>query len=136
MASFTYNDGALKLQNGSIQWTTDTIKARLVSSVITPNRDDTAMSGMTDVGGSDKTLVNCTRTKDTALDRIVYDADDLSAWVAVPGGQTIGWLIIFKFVTNDAGSIPIFCIDVADTGTNGTDVTVPFAATGIGYTQQ
>jgi hypothetical protein len=136
MASFAYNDGALKLQDGSIQWTTDVIRARMVGSTVTPNKDDTSITGYTNVGGVDKTLVACTRTKDTALDRIVYDADNLSDFVAPPAGPTARYVIIFKFVTNDAASIPIFCIHCSDLVLNGTDVTAPFLAGGIFYSQQ
>ena len=92
------------------------------------------MTGLTAIG-TDQTLGSKTRTKNTTDDRIVYDAAD-PTWTAVAGGSTIGWCVVFKFVTIDGDSIPIFVIDLADTATNGSDITVTFDATGIGYTQQ
>lgn len=135
MANFVNNEGSESLQDNTIVWASDTIKARLVASSFTPNRDDTSMTGYT-VIGTDQTLANKTRTKDTANDRIVYDNTADIVWTAVAGGSTIGWVVIFKFVTNDAGSTPIFVLDVTDTATNGGDITVAFHADGIGYTQQ
>lgn len=134
MASFVTNRGALDLLSNVIVWATDTIKVRLVASSFTPNRDDTSMTGYTGIG-TDQTLGSKTRTEDTTNDRIVYDAAD-STWTAVAGGSTIGWLAIYQFVTNDAGSVPIAIIDVTDLPTNGGDVTAPYAATGLFYLQQ
>ena len=134
MASFVTNRGSLNLQSNSIVWASDTIKARLVPSSVTPDKDNTVMTGLTAIG-TDQTLGSKTRTEDTTNDRIVYDAAD-PTWTAVAGGSTIGWCIVYKFVTNDADSVPIAVIDLADTATNGGDITVQFNADGIAYTQQ
>lgn len=134
MASFVTNEGAESLQDNSIVWASDTIRARLVSSVATVNKDDTTMTPYTAIG-TDQTLGSKTRTKDTTNDRIVYDAAD-PTWTAVAGGSTVSHVCVFKFVTNDAGSTPIFVIDVTDLATNGGDITWPISADGIGYTQQ
>lgn len=138
MASFTTNRGARDLSVGTagtqITWASDTIKARLVASSFTPDKDNTSMTGYTAIG-TDQTLGSKTFTEDTTNDRIVYDAAD-PTWTAVAGGSTVGWCVVFKFVSNDAGSTPIFILDVADTATNGSDITIQFAATGIGYTQE
>ncbi len=138
MASFVTNRGARDLSVGTpgtaITWASDTIKARLVASSFTPNKDDTSMTGYTAIG-TDQTLGSKTFTEDTANDRIVYDAAD-STWSAVAGGSTIGWVVVFKFVSNDAGSTPIAVIDIADTATSGSDVTIQYATTGIFYLQQ
>lgn len=138
MASFVTNRGArdLSVATGGTQiaWATDTIKARLVAAAFTPNKDDTSMTGYTAIG-TDQTLGTKTFTEDTTNDRIVYDAAD-STWTAVAGGSTIGWVAIFKFVTNDAGSTPIAIIDITDTATNGSDITIQYATTGVFYSQQ
>jgi len=39
---------------------------------------------------------------------------------------TVGSAIVFKFVTDDAGSTPIVFIELANTATNGGDITVNF----------
>jgi hypothetical protein len=137
MASFVTNRGARNLLRdgaASITFASDTIKARLVASSFTPTKDDTVLTGYTAIG-TDQTLGGKTFTEDTTNDRIVFDADN-PTWTAVAGGSTVGWVAIFKFVTNDADSIPIAIIDVTDTATNGGDITVTFAATGIFYLQQ
>jgi hypothetical protein len=139
MASFVTNRGARDLSKSTsgtaITWSSDTIKARLVASSVTPNKDDTAMTGYTMIG-TDVTLSNKTFTEDTTNDRIVYDNTVDPTWSAVAGGSTIGWVVVYKFVTDDAGSTPIFVIDVTDTPTNGSDITIQFDSAGIGYTQQ
>jgi hypothetical protein len=138
MASFVTNRGARDLSvetsGTQIDWSADTIKARLVASSVTPTKDDTSMTGLTAIG-TDQTLGSKTFTEDTTNDRIVYDAAD-PTWTAVAGGSTVGWVVIFKFVTNDAGSTPIAVIDVTDTATNGGDITVQFSSSGIFYLQQ
>lgn len=135
MSSFLSNEGAKGMtSNGTIDWASDTIKARLVASSVTPDKDDTSMTGYTGIG-TDQTLGSKTKTKDTTNDRIVFDAAD-PTWAAVAGGATIGWIVVYKFVTNDAGSTPIFVIDVTDTPTNGSDIVWTVNAGGIGYLQE
>lgn len=138
MASFITNRGArdLSVATGGTQiaWAADTIKARLVASSATVNKDDTSLTPYTAIG-TDQTLGSKTFTEDTANDRIVYDAAD-PTWTAVAGGSTVGWVVIFKFVANDAGSTPICVIDVTDTATNGGDITITFDANGIFYLQE
>ncbi len=132
MAYFLYDEAAYQLRTGSISWTSDTIKVRLVPSSVTPARTDTAMTGYTDAGGSDKTLSGCTITKDTSNHRITYDASDPAAWASVPAA-TIAFVLVFKFVTNDADSVPIACLDPSNVTSNGTDVTAPFSSLGVWY---
>jgi len=135
MASFVFNEGANGLlSGGTIVWATDTIKARLVASSATINKDDTTMTPHTAIG-TDQTLASKTKTKDTTNDRIVFDAAD-SVWTAVAGGSTVGTVTIFKFVTNDAGSTPIASLDITDTATNGGDLTIQYDALGIFYLQE
>lgn len=136
MASFVFNEGANGLQSGGgITWATDAIRARLIASSVNPNKDDVAMTGYTTIG-TDQVLASKTKTKDTTNDRIVFSAATL-AWLAVAAGATAGGVVIFKFVTNDAASIPIAFIDVADVLTNGSDLTLPADPTnGFFYTQQ
>lgn len=135
MASFLTNEGAKGMtSNGTIDWAADTIKARLVASSVTPDKDDTTMSSNTGIG-TDQTLGSKTKTKDTVNDRIVFDAAD-PTWSAVASGSTVGWIVVYKFVTNDAGSTPIAVIDVTDLPTNGSDIVWTVAATGIFYLQE
>ena len=135
MASFVTDVGSLGLLDGSITWSSATIKARLVASSVTPTKATASMTGQTAIG-TDQTLGSKTGpTTDGTNHRTAYDAAD-PTWTAVAGGSTVGWVAIFKFITNDAGSIPICFIDVTDTPTNGGDIGVTFDAAGIFYTQQ
>ncbi len=138
MASFTYNEAALQLtalDASDADWVNDTIKARLVASSVTPNKDDTSMTGYTAIG-TDQTVTSRAINKDTTNDRIQFRAA-ASTWSAVAGGSTVGYIVYYKFVTNDAGSTPLFCVDVTDTATNGGDLTyTPDATNGVAYIQQ
>ena len=134
MASFVFNAGADGLTGGTISWTADTIKARLVASSVTPNKDDAVMTSYTAIG-TDQTLGSKTHTKDTVNDRIVFDAAD-PTWSAVAAGSTVGTVVLYKFVTSDADSVPIALIDVTDLPTNGSDITLPLDASGAFYLQQ
>jgi hypothetical protein len=134
MASFVYNEGANQLLGGSINWATDTIKARLIPTSITPNKDDAVMTGMT-VVGTDQVLASKTKTKDTTNDRIVYDAADPN-WTAVATGATVNGAIVYKDTGSDATAVPICFVDITDTPTNGGDIGITFDANGIFYLQQ
>lgn len=136
MASFVTNAGADGLTSGGgITWASDTIKARLVATSATPTKDDTNLSTNYTAIGTDQTLTTKTKTKNTTDDRVEFDSDPIT-WSAVAGGSTVGWIAIFKFVTDDAGSTPIAVIDVADTATNGGDLTYTPGASGLFYLQQ
>lgn len=136
MASFVYDAGSDGLTSGgAITYSSDTIKARLVATSVTPAKADTSMTGYTQIG-TDQTLGSKTKTKDTTNHREVFSAAALT-WSAVAGGSTVGWVVFFKFVTNDAGSTPIAVIDVTDVPTNGSDLTLtPDATNGFFYLQQ
>jgi hypothetical protein len=134
MASFLFDEGAKGLtSNGTIDWASDTIKARLVDASVTPSRTATAMTGLTALG-TDQTLGSKTKTKDTTNHRIVFDGADLT-FPAVAAGSTGRYLVFYKFVTNDAGSTPIFAADMTSVITNGLDILMQLNASGIFYLQ-
>ena len=134
MAYFVYNEGAESLLDGSINWASDTIKARLIASSATPNKDDTTLATGYTAIGTDYTLANKTRTKDDTNDRIVYDNTVDALYSAVAGGSTVGWCIIYK--DNGGTHVPIAALDIADTPTNGGDITIQFSSDGIFYLQE
>lgn len=140
MASITYNKGAFQIQSGTLVYTTDTIKAMLVQSSYTPNKDhnfvsDVVASEISVSGYSRQTLASKTLTEDDTNDRVVYDAAD-PAFGSLAAGQTIGGVVIFKDTGADGTSPLIFFNDTADTATNGNTVTFQIDAAGLGYTQQ
>jgi hypothetical protein len=135
MASFIYNEAAEEITKGTLVWTSDTIKARLVASSASPNKDDTAMTGFTAIG-TDQTLSNKSIVKNTTDDRAELQQSAALTWTAVAAGSTVGFIIVYKFVTDDAGSTPIACIDVDNVATNGGDLTWTPASNVVAYTQQ
>lgn len=148
MASGTYNDGSLKLQNGTVSWASDTIEVVLVKSTYTFDKDHTAgtpaaseitgVSGYTGGfgGAGRKVLASKTLTNDTTNDRTVYDAADPSAWTLGAGDTVGGAVIQKKGSADDTTAVPLFFLDFTDVPTNGSTFTLSFDATGIAYTQQ
>ncbi len=132
---FVFNESALQLQNGGIDWSADTIKVRPVLTSATPDIDADVMTGIGITGG-DITLGSKTGpTKVDATNRVSYDAAD-PTFVAQPLGAEIDSIVVFKFVTNDGDSIPIAIVDITPVTPNGGNIAVTFDAVGIFYTQQ
>lgn len=136
-----YQSGLMKCLDGTIALLTDTIKAVLVASSYTPNRDHDFLSDVTEITGASgytggfggsgrKTLASKTLTVDDANDRFVFDAADVS-YGALGTGPTIGGQVLAKEVTNDAASPIIAFNGCTNTPTNGSPVTYQFDAVGI-----
>jgi TctA family transporter len=148
MASLVYNVGSYQLQHRDVDWLADTIEVVIMKSTYTPDKDDTngvlaagELATLTGYAGGfggagRKVLASKTLTNDTANDRTVYDAADPSAWTINAGDTVGGFLVQKKGSANDTTAVPLFFLDVTDTPTNGAALTLQFAATGIGYTQQ
>ena len=104
---------------GSIDLTSDTIKARLVTASYTPNMTtDTTMTPVGTGAGTDQTLASKTVTLG------VFDAADIT-YTAVAPGSAVTAVVIYKFVTNDAGSTPIAYLPLSSSLTpNGGDIVI------------
>ena len=132
MASNLYNPGLEKLLDGTITYTTDTIKVLLVDTNHTFTKthefvSDVVANEASGTGYSRKTLANKTQTLDG--DQVEYDADN-PTYTALDAG-TIASAIVFKEVTNDADSPIIANIDFPDLVTNGSDVELKINVDGI-----
>jgi hypothetical protein len=71
--------------------------------------------------------------EDLANDRAEFDAADVT-WTALGAGtRSMAGAVIFKFVTNDADSIPLIYIDSGGfpKAASGGDVTLQFNTEGI-----
>lgn len=108
----------------------DTIKIGLLNIAVdysSPDLTATSMTGITRYSGTtDQTLGSLTIVTTSLV--IAFDAAD-ATWtaVAVSGTKTVGGLIVYKFVTNDAGSTPIAYIDgFTAVLPNGGDLTAQF----------
>jgi hypothetical protein len=75
-------------------------------------------------GTTDQTLGSLTIVTNSLV--VAFDAADATfTAVAVSGVKTVGGLIVYKFVTNDAGSTPILYVDgFSAVLPNGGDLTV------------
>ncbi len=135
MASFLYDvakeillgDGATRLDMDL-----DVIKVRAVADVYTPVITSTSMTGVTAyVGSTDATVTISTLVGSNG----VVDGTDLApayTALAVDGANNIDGLIIYKFVTDDAGSTPICHIDLTTSITpNGGDINITWNGSGI-----
>ena len=141
MANGCYNEGKKQIFNGSIDLDTSTIKVMLVKSTYTfdadhaavddGTADDPASHEISVSGYSRQSLAGRTVDKDTSNDFAYLDATD-TVFSALASGETIGGAIIFKDSGLDTTSIPIAFYDVTDTATNGSDITIQWAAVGSG----
>lgn len=118
MANALYTAAKEAFLAGDLAMDTDDIRCRLVKDTYTFAAGDTNMSTITKITGTtDQALASRTITDGT------FDAAD-PTFVGVPGGETIMGAVVFKFVTNDADSVPIDFIELTDTPTNGSDITI------------
>jgi hypothetical protein len=137
MTPFVFNRGSLNLLNASINWGSDTIKARLSrTSESSISKDATAMTGIGDAAIGDQTLASKTGpTEDQTNDRVGYSSGVIT-FTAVTGAE-VDKVVVFKFVTNDAGSTPIAVFNISPAITpNGGNIVVTPAAAGMFYTQE
>lgn len=147
MPSRAYNDGMLKIVNRTVDYLNDTIEIVIVKSTYAHDPDHLngtpAASEITGVSGyvggfggaGRKVLASKTITLDSALERIVFDAADPSAWTLGTGDTAGGVVIQKKGSASDATAIPLFFLDVVDFPTNGGTFTLTFDAQGIDYLQ-
>lgn len=129
MANALYNAARADYLSGGGDFDADAIRVRLVDSSYVFSQAHVTMSdigaGLADSGS----LATKTTTNGTA------NADDV-VFSSVPSGDTATGFVVYKFVTNDADSIPICFCDTDLNGaisvpTNGSDVTIQWNAVGI-----
>lgn len=118
-----FYDAALQdFTAGAINLSSDVIKMRLTrTSSYTFSPSDTSMTPVLGGIGTDPTLGSIVLSGGT------FDAANV-VYSAVPTGAAINALVIYKFVTNDAGSIPIAYIDGFSVTPNGGNITVQWAS--------
>lgn len=147
MASRGYNAGQLALQNGTVNFVSDTIEVVLVKSTYTHDPDHTAgtpaaseitgVSGYTGGfgGAGRKVLAGKSIAQDTATDRVNYLASDPSAWTLGTGDTAGGAVIQKKGSASDATAVPLWFLDVTDFPTNGGTFTLSFPSGIIDFIQ-
>ena len=144
MAGFMFNVGAHQLALGTTIWGTSTIRARLVTVAAgAPDKDADVMTGIGSAQASATVSVAdaVAPTKSDTNDRISYPTTGgLSFPAAALAIGACDRVVLYRFVTNDADSVPIVCIDIAAVTPNGGDVAVAEPTTdgvlGWFYTQE
>ncbi len=147
MASFVYDNAKEQFMLGTLDLDETGDDMRIIM-VMSNSTADTEKDKTTIVGGGGpfttldecdganyarKALASQTVTEDGANNRAEFDATNIT-WTALGVGtrQNIG-LVLFKFVTTDADSIPIAYIDTGGFpfDASGGDVTINWNAEGI-----
>jgi hypothetical protein len=133
MASAWYQEGLHGLMNKEIDLDTDTIRVRAVADDdYTFSQAHTSMSSVTKYTSStDYTLtsVDISTTKGT-MD--AADATPAYSSLAQDGVKSIDALVVFHFVTDDAGSTPLIYIDLTTpVDPNGGDINITWNGSGI-----
>lgn len=142
MASFVYNEAKRAFAEGEIDLGSGgaTLRLALVMTNTTADTEDDvnnmgAFSTLDDYDGSgysratiDSQVVN----EDAANNRAEFDAADEVFSTIGAGTRSIEGAILYKFVTNDAGSTPIAWIDdFTNFNGNGGNITFQWNAEGI-----
>jgi len=139
MAGYVFNRGATGLLDGTITFSSATIKARLSLTSETPSKDATSMTGI-GLSATDVTLANKTGpTEDLGNDRVLYDNTADLTFAAVAAGAEVNKIVVFKFSVNDAGSTPIAVVEFSPAITpNGGDIvfTPSSSPSALFYTQE
>lgn len=149
MANFVFTEALEEFAKGSINHATADLRTLLVMTNTTAAvegaggvdaeflNDFTTFDEYNGANYARKTLASKTVTKDSTNNKGVFDADDVT-WTALGvGTRDAQASILYKHVTNDADSPPLY---YQDTGGfpfagNGSDVTIQYAAAGIALFQ-
>ena len=140
MAGFLFNIGAEQLIAGTTVWGTSAIRARLITVAAgAPDKDADVMTG---IGSAQATATvaitdDQAQAKSDARDRIEFTTTGNVTFPAA--ALAIGAcdrMVFYRFVTNDADSIPLVCVEITAVTPNGADVVVTQPANGWFYTQQ
>ncbi len=131
MASFWYQIAGQQFLTEGIHVTNDTIKARIYADEDhTASAAHTTMSSVIKyVGSTDYTLTSVTATNgvlDAANGSPAYTS------LALNESDDVDGIIVFQFITDDAGSDPMVHIDLSTSYTpDGNNVNITWDASGI-----
>lgn len=152
MASFEYDEGQFRLNNGGIKLdgtgdirlmfvevgstaadeTSGTEKTATTISGFTTLAEYASASHTAGFSGTGRKALTEALTKETG-NRIMFDSTDIiyTALAVSTSGNNIIGALIYQHNTSDADSIPLAYIDLADFNGNGGNVTIQWSATGI-----
>ena len=126
MANEVYHPALLKIQRQELDYLTATIKCLLLnaSGTFTETHEFVSSVVANELTGYTRPTVTSKTITDDG-DYVIFGAAS-AAFGAVPTAQTIGAVVVFAEITNDAASPVIAFLDPADLATNGQDVTATF----------
>lgn len=139
--SFVYTPAKKLLANGGLDLDTNDMRVLLVMTNTTADTeqdaafigDFTTLDEYNGAAYARKTLTGEVVNEDDPNNRAEFDADDVT-WASLGAGtrQAAGALL-FKFVTNDADSVPVAYIDSGGfpINGNGANFTITWNAEGI-----
>lgn len=130
MASVVYNSAKQAIGDGYIAFDSlsQTYRILLVNATYTPDVDthiyvsSVVSAELSGTGYVRKDVVGRASTLDLANNWCNFVGDSIT-WTSINAG-TACYAILYKFITNDADSMLIACIDFPDTVTNGGDFTI------------
>lgn len=128
MADLVTNKGKFEIFTGDANLDGADLRVGLIKTTA-PTADTNFRSDVTEltVGGySPQALAGETVTEDDTNDFAYLDATD-PVFTALVAGETIIFAFLYRHVTVAADSPVYAAYDVADTATNGGDVTIQFA---------
>ena len=145
MASVVFNKCLSELFNGNLDLAADDIRVALLMTNTTAdtNEDAATLSALTldEQDGTNyvrKALTTETVTQDDTNDLAKFDADDVT-WTALGAGtRNTQGALVYKHVTNDSDSIPLFFVDFGNQVVHtGADYTLVWnSSNGIATIQQ
>ena len=141
MASFLYTHAAAEILRGHIEFDADDIRCLLVMTNTTADTELDDFSEVTTLDEMDGAnysspgiaLTSEAVTDDDANDRGEFDATDIT-WSSLGAGtRNVQAAIVYLFVTNLNGSMPIAYIDTGGFpfAATGSDITIQWNAEGI-----
>ena len=140
MASGIYLNGLEAILNGTIDPDTTPLKLLLLSTEYVFDRTHANVAALTAGGGevtatgyaggfngAGRKTVAVTVTRQNVNGRVVLILAD-TTWTALGGAanDTVAAAALVREVTSDAASIPIAYLDITDTPTNGSDLTLDY----------
>jgi hypothetical protein len=135
MANLVYNKGLEELGKALTDLDASDLRMLLVQSTYTANKDhltvddgtanDPASHEVSVSGYGRQALANKVVTRDDTNDFAYLDADDV-VFVTLATGQTVGGAVLFRHTGADGTAVLIGFYDLADTPTNGGNITVQF----------
>lgn len=139
MASYGFTRAMAKLMSADLDLNGHDIRSLLVmsNSTVDTEEDTEFIAGFTTLDEMDganyvrKALATEAVNIDTVNNRGEFDADDVT-WVALGNGtRMVEGELLFRFVTNDADSVPILFRDYTNFNPGGLDLIVQQNAEGI-----